>query len=104
MFDKDEIAVATQLVSGVGDDTGVCPLDGGTPRGGNVDAVIMRAVTSRAVTREHMATNRPLEGAAALHRRGRRGCCGGGLGGGAMGRRRRASGFCLRPYRLRRRG
>src|ERR1700736_5067919 len=55
MFDKDEIAVRSQLVSGVGDDTGVCRLDGGTPRRGNVDDVIMRAVTSRAVAREYMA-------------------------------------------------
>ena len=46
MFNKDEVAIASQFVSCVGDDTGICRLDGGTPRRGNVDAVIMRAVTS----------------------------------------------------------
>src|SRR5437867_10756435 len=101
MFDKDEIAVTPQLVAGVGDDTGVCGLDGGTPRCGNVDSVIMRAVTSRAVAREYMATNRPLKGAAALHRRRRRGSWRGRLRcRGAVGCRRRASRFWFRPCRL----
>ena len=77
MLDKDEIAVAAQLVSRVGDDAGVCRLDSGASRRGNVDAVIMRAVTSPAVTREDMAANRPLKDPGAVYRsrgRLRRGC------------------------------
>jgi len=103
MFNKDEVAVSSQLVSGVGDDPDVCRLDGGTSRRGNVDAVIMRAVTSRAVTREYMTTYRPLKGAAVLYRRRRRGSRRGRLcGRSAIGCRRRATRFWFRPCRLRR--
>jgi hypothetical protein len=44
MFDENEIAVAAQLVPGIGDDTGIRGLHGGAPRRTNIDPIVMSTV------------------------------------------------------------
>src|SRR3990170_7440478 len=69
--DQDEIAVAFELVAGIGHDTVLGGLHRGPLRNRHVDAVIVPAVGSRAELGDDAALHRPAE-AVARHGIGRR--------------------------------
>src|SRR5215472_14996070 len=49
VLDQNEVAVTAQFVAGVGDDSPVGGFDRGTPRGRDIDTVVMRTVPPRAI-------------------------------------------------------
>ena len=72
MLDQHQIAVAAQLVAGIGDHAGIGREHRRALGRGDVDAVIVRAARSRAVALDDLALDRPEEIAAARRRRGQR--------------------------------
>ena len=50
VFDENEVAITAQLVAGIGDDSSIGRLDCSAARSGNIDAVVVRPVLSRAIS------------------------------------------------------
>ena len=76
MFDENEVAVAAQLIAGIGDNTPIGRLYCSTTRGGYIDAVVVCPISSRPVGSQDVPTNRPEKspavGRGSPRRRGRR--------------------------------
>src|SRR6266851_3476682 len=81
MLDQNQIAVAAQLVAGIGDGSAIDGIDRGAARRGDVDPVIVLAACGDPVAGEDMAAYRPREMAATRQRRGGSGLAAWLLGG-----------------------